>query len=301
MPVSIDPGDPRWWGVSPSLTPDEARELMGMGPGDIETERSRTSPESLRDVTTVRMPGLTPLPRTDTVRVENHRRETLYEGPGSLDVTGDPVHPFVTITVRAGQFSRNIALQSWLVEGATVTVDLVHDAPGIHQSPGEVVLGSIEPARITLTLGEGAPEAAVDYLHTECARVPVQAQIAEAAEIEARILMDGEVYTVADIEGFTESMARVVGAARAAAEGIRAFRDGLARVGGPALRQASEGIRAFRDAFPESVRREYEDLIRSTRAEFLDDPHNYGHPTTNAMHWSPPEDSQDEEVPRWLA
>lgn len=275
MPVSIDPGDPRWWGVAPSITPDEARELMGMGLGDIEVER---------------MPCLTPLLRTDTVRVENHRREIVYEGPGSLDVTGDPVHPFVTITVRAGQFSRNISLQSWLVEGATVTVDLVHDAPGIHPSLGEVVLGSIEPARITLTLGHGVPEAAVDYLRTECARVPAQARIAEAAEVETRILMDDEAHTVVEIvniEGFTQGMARV--------------REGLARAGGPALRQASERIRAFRDAFPESVRREYEDLIRSTRAEFLDDPHNYGHPTTNAMHWSPPEDSQDEEVPRWLA
>lgn len=290
MPVSIDPGDPRWWGVAPSLSPDEARELMGMGPGDIETERSRTSPEFMRDVTTVRMPGLTPLPRTDTVRVENHRREVVYEGPGSLDVTGDPASPFVMVTVRAGQSSRNIALQSWMTQGSVVTVDFAHDAPSAGQSPGEVVLGSLEPALITLTLGEGVPEAAVDYLRTECARVPAQAQIVEAAEIEARILVDGEAHTVVEvvnIEGFTEGIARV--------------REGLARAGGPALRRASEGIRAFNRAFPESVRQEYEDLIRATRAEFADDPHSYGHPATNAMHWSPPEDGQDEEVPRWLA
>lgn len=38
-----------------------------------------------------------------------------------------------------------------------------------------------------------------------------------------------------------------------------------------------------------------EELIRSTWSEFPHDPHNYDHPNTNEMRWSPPED--DEEVP----
>lgn len=40
----------------------------------------------------------------------------------------------------------------------------------------------------------------------------------------------------------------------------------------------------------------YDDLIDSTRREFVPDPHNYTTPRTNAMSWSPPADG--EKVPR---
>lgn len=35
-----------------------------------------------------------------------------------------------------------------------------------------------------------------------------------------------------------------------------------------------------------------EELIRSTRSEFLDDPHHYDHPNTNEMRWCPPPEGE---------